>query len=75
MAGEMDSGDKPVDPDTERELQATMNEAVDTMRDEGIAQLARYMKSNYQAFRKEGFSRKNAFTFTILLYQSLLAHG
>lgn len=70
----MDS-DKPVDPQTERELQDTLNQAVDDMRDEGITQLAKYMKNNYRAFRKQGFSRKNSFTFTVLLYQSMLHHG
>lgn len=74
MAGEMDS-DKPVDPEIEQEIRAAMDKATDDMRDEGIASLARYMKKNYEAYRKEGFNRKNSFTFTILLYQSLLQHG
>jgi hypothetical protein len=70
----MDS-DKPVDPDTAREVQDAMDEAMKEMRDEGVTQLARYMKSNYTAFRKQGFSRKQSFSFTILLYQNLLLHG
>ena len=75
MAGEMDS-DKPVDPETESAIRDAMDQAIDDMHNEGIIQLARYMKNNYQAFRKQGFSRKNSFTFTILLYQSILAsHG
>lgn len=67
--------DKPVDPDTERELQDTMEQVVKDMRDEGITQLAKYMRSNYKAFRKQGFTRKESFTFTALLFQNLLIHG
>jgi hypothetical protein len=74
MAGEMDS-DKPVDPETESVIRDAMGQAIDDMRDEGITQLAKYMRNNYQAFRKQGFSRKNSFTFTVILYQSLLYHG
>jgi cell division protein FtsI/penicillin-binding protein 2 len=70
----MDS-DKPVNDDTEREVQEALDEAFKEVRDEGVAQLAKYMKSNYTAFRKQGFSRKNAFTFTIILYQNLLTRG
>ena len=70
----MDS-DKPVDPDTEREIQAAMDKSVKDMRDEGVTQLAKYMRSNYKAFRKQGFTRKEAFGFTAILFQNLLSHG
>lgn len=65
--------DKPVDPATEKELQDAMDKAVSDMRDENVVSLAKYMGSNYKAFRKYGFSRKQAFTLTALLFQRLLA--
>jgi len=74
MAGDVDS-DKPVDPATERELQDTMDQALREMQNENTASLARYLRGNYKAFRKVGFSRKESFTFTALLFQTLLAHG
>jgi len=74
MAGDVDS-DKPVDPATERELKATMDQAVEDMRNEGMTSLAKYMHSNYTAFRKAGFNRKNSFTLSVILFQNLLAHG
>lgn len=73
MAGDMD--DKPVDPATEREIKDTMDEAIEEMRNEGVASLAKYIHSNYAAFRKQGFNRKNSFTLTAILFQNLLAHG
>lgn len=74
MAGEMDS-DKPVDPEIELAIREAMDKATEDMRDEGITSLAKYMKKNYDAYRELGFSRKNSFTFTVLLYQSVLQHG
>lgn len=74
MGGGVDS-DKPVDPETEREVQSAMDNAVEDMRDEGAASLARYLRNSYTAFRKQGFSRRHAFTFTVILFQNLLAHG
>jgi hypothetical protein len=73
MGGSVD--DKPVDPETEREVQAAMDKATEDMRAEGITSIAVYMSNTYKAFRKHGFSRKQAFSFTIVLYQSLLVHG
>jgi hypothetical protein len=67
--------DKPVDPETEREVQAAMDKATDDMRAEGIASVARYMRTSYDSFRTQGFNRKQAFSFTLMLYQSLLIHG
>ena len=70
----MDS-DKPVDPATEQELKDTMDKAIEDMRNEGVESLAKYMYSNYRSFRRNGFSRRNAFTLTALLFQNLLVRG
>lgn len=68
-------GDKPVDPEIELEIQEAMDKATEDMRDENATSMAKYMMSNYKAFRKQGFSRKHSFAFTVILFQSLLAHG
>lgn len=73
--GDNVDGDRPVDPDTEREVQDTMDKAVEDMRDEGSASLAKYAGNSYRAFRKQGFTRKQAFTLTAVLFQSLLPRG
>jgi hypothetical protein len=67
--------DEQLDPETEKALRDAMDEAADEVRDDGITNMAAYMRRSYEAFRKCGFSRRQSFSFTMVLYQSLLSRG
>lgn len=64
--------DNQLDPETEKELRAAMDSAAQEERKGNTVELAQYMRDNYLAYRAKGFSRKQAWTFTILLYQNLI---
>jgi len=64
-----------LDPETEKSIEDVMDQAVREVRDDGITDIAAYMRRTYEAFRKLGFSRRQSFSFTILLYQSLISRG
>lgn len=71
----MDFDDQGLDPETEQELRDTMDEAQRNARNDGMLEMARYIRRNYAMFRSQGFSRKQAFTLTAVLYQVMLAKG
>lgn len=64
-----------LDPETEKEIRDAMGKAASSAREDGIIEMARYMRRNYLAFRAQRFTRKQAFTFTMLLYQAILVNG
>jgi hypothetical protein len=70
-----DNVDESLDPETERELRDTMSDATLDMWKDGAAGVADYMHSVYSAFREKGFSRKQAFSLCVLLFQKMLANG
>lgn len=61
-----------LDPENERALSEAMDKAIDVARAEGLASVSRYMRDAYDSFRAKGFTRVQAYAFTILLYKSLL---
>lgn len=67
--------DQPLDPETEREMRETMGQAQASVREEGMHQMARYIRRNYLVFRGQGFSRRQSFTLISVLYQNLLMQG
>lgn len=70
----MDDKDK-LDPETQKALDEAMEQAAKDVRDDGVASMAAYMRTTYQAFRKCGFGRAQSYGFTALLYQNLLRRG
>lgn len=62
-----------LDPETEKTLRDAMTQAEQDVRSDGVASMAAYMRQTYEAFRKTGFTRRQSFSFTALLYQSLLS--
>lgn len=71
----MDEDDTPLDPETERELRDTMDQAGRDVREDGMLDTAKYIRRNYLIFRAQGFSRRQSFKMTSMLYQLILMRG
>jgi uncharacterized protein (DUF608 family) len=65
----------PIDPETEQEIKAAMDQAVRDASDDGIKDVAGYMRRSFKAFKSEGFSSRQAFIFTLALFHNLLDRG
>lgn len=75
MGNFVDDDDTPLDPETERELRDTMDQAGRDVREDGMLDTAKYIRRNYLIFRAQGFSRKQSFQMTSMLYQLMLMRG
>lgn len=70
-----DDNDTPLDPETERELRETMEQAGRDAREDGMLDMAKYVRRQYVCFRAQGFTRRQAFQMASMLYQLLLVRG
>jgi len=67
--------DTPLDPETERELRDTMDQAGRNAREDGMLEMAKYLRRQYLLFRTQGFSKRQSFQMTSYLYQVMLMRG
>lgn len=64
-----------LDPETEKALRDAMSQAEKDVRNDGVKEMAAYMRRTYLSFRQTGFGRAQAYLFTVLLYRSLIRRG
>lgn len=64
-----------LDPETEKSLRDALNAAAEDVRQDGITDMAAYMRSTYKAFQDVGFGRVQSFAFTIVFYRTLMNRG
>jgi len=67
--------DNGLDPETEKALRDTMSQAEKDVQNDGVNEMAAYMRRTYLSFRETGFGRAQSYLFTALLYRSLIRRG
>lgn len=64
-----------LDPETEKALRDAMSQAEKDVRNDGVKEMAAYMRRTYLSFRQTGFGRAQSYLFTFTLYRSLIHRG
>lgn len=72
MGDSVDDEESQVSPETEAEIRDAMREGASNEQQDSIDNMAKLMRRYYVSFRARGFSRKQAFTFTALVFQRML---
>lgn len=71
LGDRMDEEDK-LTPEMEAELRGAGDDAFEKLREEGIADLAKFVRRHYMAFRKVGFDKITATILTVHSFKHFL---
>lgn len=67
-----DNEEPEVSAETEQEIRDAMNQGVHNAANDSIRDLARITRRYYINFRAQGFNRRQATTFTLVVFQKLV---
>ena len=70
-----DNEEPELSPETEQEMRDALNQGVRNVANDNIYELARLIRRYYINFRAQGFSRRQATTLTLVVFQKMVYGG